>query len=150
MARPKLENPRSFTIPETRVTREEKRMFKIKAALFTNGSTARLVREAVEKFKGEIPTTTCSSCRKEMQIHFVSEVFPFDIAGKEHQINLKEIPIYKCTCGNEEEDLRLFAAIEEELGEEVHWRLNNRKELPDELNFFNDFLKLKKEEMTLV
>jgi hypothetical protein len=139
--RPKSNNPRSFTIPEIRMNREEYIMTVLKAALYHGGSTAALMRHAVRTYTKEIPVITCSTpgCGGEMQVIYRDEEFSYDVAGSQHIVKVNKVPAYQCRdCGAIEENLILMANLEELVGDELHWRLNHREDLPSEI-CFTDF-----------
>lgn len=144
VGRPKSDNPRSFTIPEVRVTREEYRMVKLKADLYSNGSTAGLIREAVKRYAGSIPEQTCHKCSKIMEIESSTEEYEFDVSGQIHSVKVKNVPTYSCrACRVKLGDLRLYADLEEAVEDEIFHRLNARKSLPDEIDFY-DFIQANK------
>ena len=141
--RPKAENPRSYTLSEVRVTREEQRMAKLKADLYFNGSTAELLRKSIKEFKSEIPIKNpyCPECdSSEVSVVFVDETDTFTVADIEHEVTVKGVPATQCTnCGAVYKDLRLSTDLWKEVNEEIVYRLNARKPLMKEVHF-NDLL----------
>lgn len=141
VGRPKSANPRSLTIPEVRVTREEYRMFKLKAAQYANDSTAKLIRNAVRVYETVIKKEC--KCGTEMDGIEVMEQYTFHIGDNEHIVTVSNIPAYQCSaCNLVERNLFLLATLEEIVEEEVDWRLKNRLSLPTEIDF-NDLVQAK-------
>jgi YgiT-type zinc finger domain-containing protein len=126
-------------VPEVRLTREEMRMFKLKAG-FMGGSTAALIRRAVESYTPQLQENVC--CGEAMEVVKTDESFPFTVGNDKHMVTVKNIPVWRCRkCGEMEEDLMLIAAIEEVAAEEFENRLFNRETIPDEIVMdFNEML----------
>jgi len=137
--RPKSDNPRSFTVPEVRLTREEIRMFKLKAGFF-GGSTAALIRRAVESFTPQLQENVC--CGEAMEVVNTEESYPFSVGDENYMVTVKNIPVWRCRkCGEIEVDLMLLAAVEEVVTEEFEQMLLNRKNIPGETVLdFNELL----------
>lgn len=141
VGRPKSANPRCLTIPEVRVTREEYRMFKLKAAQYASDSTAKLIRNAVKAY--EIVIEEACQCGTMMKESKGTEQHKFQLGEIEHYITITNIPVYQCpACDLEERNLFLFATLEEIIEEEVDWRVKNRLPLPTEIDF-NDLVQAK-------
>jgi len=136
--RPKSDNPRSFTVPEVRLTREEIRMFKLKAGFF-GGSTAALIRRAVGEFRPQLQENAC--CGDPMEVVHTEESYPFSVGDENYTVTVRNIPIWRCRkCGEMEVDVMLMAAIEEVAAEEFEHRLMNGEKIPVELTLDFDEL----------
>ncbi len=134
--RPISENKKSVHVPN-RMTREEARMLRLKAALYTGTNTSELIRQAVVAFDKEM-TMPCmeAGCHSLMLLKTISEPIMLNIAGVHHEVLLHEMPIYECpNCGNKELDVKFAAEVEKVVDEEMGFMLNQRKDLPTELNF---------------
>lgn len=134
--RPKVENPRSMTVSETRVTWEEYRMIALKSALFAGGSTAKFVRMAAEAYQGEVrQQQPCGACGGSMNLANGVVIFEIDTIVGRCSIQVTEVPQYVCTCGETEEDLLVLSALEETLEQEVAlWQRKNLP-IPEKLTF---------------
>ncbi|HEX6923639.1 MAG TPA: hypothetical protein VF149_07430 [Bacillales bacterium] len=136
--RPKSENPRAFTVPEVRVTREEQRMFDLKAALYAGNSTAKLIRSAVKKYHQQLPDESCSECGKKMSVMKQSESYEITVADQKYHIKVMNIPIHTCSsCKLVNENVYLMAALEEVVENEVFHYLKHRQPIPPEISFQN-------------
>lgn len=135
--RPRSVNPRSFTIPEVRVTREEKIMINLKAAL-NHMTVADLIREAVKKMDVDIPKEDkCPYCGERMELVFSDLEHQVTVADKPHNVTIENVPHYKCTnpkCGKELGDLHLAAVCEKAVEDEIYYCLNNRLPLPTRMD----------------
>lgn len=130
---PKSEESRSFTVPEVKVTREEKRMFELKAALYS-GNTQSLIREAVNRYEGVLPSVNCR-CGQVMKKVKTTKEYEFDVAGRKQVVKVYNVPAHECgTCEKTTFDLMFLAKLEEVIGDEVLYRLNDRQPLPDEID----------------
>lgn len=140
--RPKSDNPRSFTVSEVRLTKEEKRMFELKAG-FLGGSTAALIRKAVEAYQPKLQKNVC--CGQEMTVVKTTEFFPYTYNGQECMIKITNIPMWHCeVCSEIEQDLMLMAAIEDSTDQKFEALLRSGEQIPDEMNLdFNEMLKVK-------
>jgi hypothetical protein len=147
VARPKSENPRSFTIPEVRVKREEKLMFDLKANLFFGGSTAELIRQAVQVYKDRLKEQDCPHCGKKMEIDFYEEVMYADINDERVEILVTNIPRHLChSCERMVVGLKMMATIEEEVDRVIRDCLRNREPFPEQIDFL-DLIGMGKEEL---
>lgn len=136
--RPKSENPRSFTIPEVRVTKEEKNMFALKAG-FLGGSTATLIRKAVEAYQPQLQPSKC--CGVEMKIIKETEEFQFRFGDSEYTVTVENIPHWKCVkCGTVKGGLFLLAAVEDVIEQKMFDFIKSRRSIPKSITF--DFEKL--------
>lgn len=139
-----LELPQSWYLPAVKVTREEYRMIRLKAAMYTGGNLEKLLIRAVEQFEGITKQIACceNSCTGIMTVIKSDHIHEFQIADQHHSLILKGSPIYECQlCAKQIIDLQLYAEIEEVLDKEVLYRLNQRLELPTEMDF-DDLLKI--------
>lgn len=140
--RPKSDNPRSFTVPEVRLTKEEQRMFILKAGHF-GGSTAALIRKAVEAYDPKMPENQC--CGRNMEV-FEDEVeFPFRYGDNECVVIVKNVPTWRCNqCGEVEMGLSIAASAEKIAEQEFESFLYDRdksKNIPDEITLdFNQLM----------
>lgn len=135
VGRPKSNNPREFTVPEIRVTREENRMIKLKAALYAGNSIAKFLRMAAEKYKEELPVKKCL-CGGEMKVVFDAETFDYEIADEKVSVKVNNIPMYKCEkCGAMEGNFFLMAALEETIEDEMIKRMREKVKIPKEIDF---------------
>ncbi|WP_028987563.1 hypothetical protein [Thermicanus aegyptius] len=142
VGRPKSNNPREFTIPEIRVTKEENRMIKLKAALYAGNSVAKFLRMAAEKYKEELPDEKCL-CGGKMKVVLDTETFDYEIADEKVSIKVNNIPMYKCeNCGKMKENLFLMAALEEAIDHEIIRSMRERQKIPEEIDF-QSFLEVK-------
>lgn len=139
VGRPKSENPRDMTLPETRMTRGEWRVAKLKAALYAGGSMARLVRDAIQVYRGELADDlkVCPFCDSgKLQNVSIPHEYYFQIGDVEHCITVTDIPAKECTACNETSlDLILLAGIEEILADVVERALPKSVALPEKLRF---------------
>lgn len=133
VGRPKSDNPRNKTISETRVTREEYRVIHIKSALYAGGSTAKLIRNAVEAYEGKIREETACKCGKTANLQLGNESFWFNTSRGEREIIVTGVPQYHCSCGEVLGDLIVSAAIEEELSALVEECLKKNIPIPKHL-----------------
>ncbi|MBO8172258.1 MAG: hypothetical protein H0Z33_10240 [Bacillaceae bacterium] len=141
--RPKSDNPRSFTVPEVRLTKKEMRMFTLKAGFF-GGSTAALIRKAVEAYEPRLQKNEC--CGKEMEVMKEDESFVFKHGNHECKITVKNVPKWRCSkCGEVEAGLSLIAAIEKVVEQEFESRINTPgSQVPDEITLnFDEMLQIK-------
>lgn len=145
MGRPKSENPRSFTVPEVRLTREEKRMFEMKAG-FLGGSTAALIRKAVEAYKPQLQENVC--CNQVMNIITQEEEIPFEYGDQAYTFRITNIPMWHCdTCDEIEEDFKLMVAVEKTAKHEFEKYLQTGQEIPKVVEMdFRDMLGIKEPE----
>lgn len=139
--RPKSKNPRSFTAPEVRLTKEEMRMFTLKAG-FLAGSTATLIRNAVETYEPKLMKNEC--CGKEMAVIKDKETFEFSYEDRKCQITVTNVPKWRCEhCGEIESALSLIAAIEKVVEQEFESMLSE-SQVPDSITMdFNEMLQIK-------
>ncbi len=140
----KLKLSEQSKIPHLEVTREEYRMIRLKAAMYFGGNVERFLLQAAEKFEGVFQPLACceSGCNGIMNATKSDQIHKFQIADKTHSLTLKGEAIYECqSCAQQIMDLQLSAEIEEVLDNEVFYRLNQRLELPTEMNF-DDLLKI--------
>ncbi|MEF2246432.1 hypothetical protein [Paenibacillus sp. IITD108] len=138
--RPYAKNSRSITVPH-RMTREENRMLRLKAALYTNSNTSELIRQAVMSFSREVSMPCMEvGCSGNMKLVPTSDQVLVHVGSNQHEIKIDEMPIYECErCGNQEIDLKFAAEVETIVDEEVGFLLNQRKEVPLVINF-NDLM----------
>lgn len=138
VGRPHSKNPRSYVVPETRMTREEYRMVTLKAAMYTGGNTAEFIRLASKKFEGEMKTLPCmeQGCAGTLHSVKADDFHTFKIGDKEHEIVLRGMPIFECDiCQIREIDVNLAAEVERAVDDEIGWRIQHRRSVPDELDF---------------
>lgn len=132
------DNPRPLTIPETRVSREENRMIRLKAALYAGGNVAEFMRLAATQYKGQMKTLNCISpnCDGLMQMSYADETHFFKVSNRDHVMVLRGVPVYECNCcHNRMADVNLSAELEGFINEEIEFRLKNYMELPTEIDF---------------
>lgn len=140
----KLKLSEQSSIPQLEVTREEYRMIRFKAAMYSGGNVERFLLQAAEKFEGVMKPLACceNGCNGIMNVKKSDQLHKFQIADKLHSLTLTGEPIYECqSCAKQIMDLQLSAEIEEVLDNEVFYRLNHRLELPTEMDF-DDLLKI--------
>lgn len=147
--RPKSDNPRSFTVPEVRLTKEEMRMFTLKAG-FLGGSTAVLIRKAVEEYQPQLQKNEC--CSREMEVIKDEELFVIEHGnyGCKIKITVKNVPKWRCSeCGEIEAGLSLIATLEKVVEQEFESKVNTPgSELPGEIELdFEKMLQLKEPQM---
>jgi hypothetical protein len=143
----KLEIPKGFNLPQVEVTREEYRMIRLKAAMYTGGNIEKFLLQAAEQYVGVMKPIACceNGCNGIMNVTKSDQIHEFQIADKLHRLTLKGEPIYEFqACAKQVVDLQLSAEIEEVLDKEVFCRLNQRLELPTELEF-DELLKISQE-----
>lgn len=134
VGRPKTDNPRNMTISETRVTREEYQMVTLKSALYAGGSTAKLIRNAIEAYEGKVREETTCTCGKIAKLQYSNETFWYETGSGEHEIVVTNVPKYQCNCGEILGDLIVSAAIEEVLLNEVEECLRKNIPLPKQVD----------------
>lgn len=140
----KLKLSEQSKIPHLEVTREEYRMIRLKAAMYTGGNVEKFLLLATEQFEGVMKPLACceNGCNGIMNATKSDQIHKFQIADKLHSLTLKGEPIYECQyCAKQIMDLQLSAEIEEVLDNELFYRLNQRLELPTEVDF-DDLLKI--------
>jgi hypothetical protein len=140
----KLKLSEQSKIPQLEVTREEYRMIKLKAAMYSGGNVERFLLQAAEKFEGVMKPLACceNGCNGIMNVIKLDQIHEFQIADQSHRLTLRGEPVYECqACAKQVVDLQLSAEIEELLDDEVFYRLNQRLEIPTELDF-DDLLKI--------
>lgn len=122
-------------------------MFTLKAG-FLGGSTAALIRKAVEAYEPKLQKNEC--CGKEMEVFKNKESFVFQYGDSECKITVKNIPKWRCNqCGEIEAGLSLMAAIEKVIEQEFESKLNTRGgQVPGEITMdFNELLQIKEQQM---
>jgi len=117
------------------MTKEEIRFAKIKAALYAGGSMARLVRDAIAAYAGQLADKrldVCPLCNKGKLLDAVCDHdVVFTIGGVEHQIRVTDIPAQECQqCKDVILDVILLAAVEEVLRDSVEETLRSKKSAP--------------------
>ncbi|MFD1363138.1 YgiT-type zinc finger protein [Lentibacillus salinarum] len=120
-------------------------MFDLKAG-FLGGSTAVLIRKAVEAYQPKMQKNVC--CGEEMTVIHNTESFPYNYDDKECTIHVTGIPMWECKkCGEVEEDVSLMAAVEKSADQAFEALLKSGDQIPDEMSInFNDMLEVKEPE----
>lgn len=135
--RPQSDNPRTFSLPEIRLTREEKRMIQMKAQLHNGGNVSAYIRDlAINDNRSPKPIETCSCGCETLHIVNEDQQLLLDVAGTDRSLTLKGVPRSQCKdCGQIMGDFLLDVQIESVIDEEMLWRLNHRQPIPDEMEF---------------
>ncbi|MEK0286159.1 hypothetical protein [Caldifermentibacillus hisashii] len=94
-----------------------------------------MLKSVQRKIEKKPKTITCS-CGGEMErIHDQWKYF-YEVGNEERELNVYNAPFYKCkTCHEVVLDVFLFAEVEKAIEEEIFLRLNNRQEIPNEVDF---------------
>lgn len=129
VGRPKADHPRNFTLPAVRVTKEEERMFKLKAGIYANGSLAKFSRMAMEAYREKIPDTIEVAGRTG-HLRYGSEVYNVEVGNETYTVTVTSIPEYVFEDGETVSDLMLRASIEEEVEQSVLECVRNRRPVP--------------------
>lgn len=106
--RPESENPRSENLPKARLTKEENRMLKMKAAIDTNGNMSEFIRKAIEAYVPQLPKDggQCYECGS------VLKRTTYDRTFEDIPTIVKNIPGYRCqSCNALETDLAVEAEV---------------------------------------
>lgn len=78
----------------------------------------------------------CRKCGSLMKPKHHDYKFPYNIGHKEKSITIKNAPYYHCgNCDNKTLSVLLYADVDQLVEKEIFIRLNNRQEIPDEVNF---------------
>jgi len=135
--RHKSENPRTFDLAKIRLTREERRMIEMKAILFNNGNMAEYIRDlAIFDTRSPKPLPSCSCGSTSLHTIYKDEERIVNVGEEDHTLVLKGVPRSKCNeCGKTLGDMRLAVKLETVLDEEILWRLNNHRVIPDQIEF---------------
>ncbi|GGK22515.1 hypothetical protein GCM10010965_14290 [Caldalkalibacillus thermarum] len=113
-------------------------MFELKANLFFGGSTAELIRQAVQAYKDRIKEMDCPHCGRKMKIDFFEEVMYADVGDQRVEILVTNIPKHVChPCERMVENLKLMVAIEEEVDRIIRDCLRNKKAFPKQIDFLD-------------
>lgn len=78
----------------------------------------------------------CRECGLSMQRKHHDYMFPYNIGEEQKCITIKNAPYYQCgNCDNKTLSVLLYADVEQLVEKEIFIRLNNRQEIPNEVNF---------------
>lgn len=138
VGRPYSDNPRAYFIPETRMTREESRMVTLKAALYSGGNKAEFIRQAANRFEGDIKTLPCmeTGCAGTMHPVTTDDYHNIKVGDEQYQIVLHGMPVFQCdVCETREMDMNFTAEVEKAIDNEIEWRLQHRQPVPKEIDF---------------
>lgn len=112
MARP-TNDPRSQLLSQIRVTKGERLVFELKAAITSRGDMSKLIRDAVAAYRAPLPPlpTPCPDCGIPMGV---------GLADREYErVRFTGVPVYSCpNCGRTGLDARIAVALED-LAEQV-------------------------------
>ncbi|NHN33326.1 hypothetical protein [Paenibacillus agricola] len=135
--RHKSENPRTFDLPKTRLTREERRMIELKAVMHSKGNMAEYIRDLVLKdTRIPKPLSTCLCGSTSLKIIYKDEEREVNVGDQDLTLTLTGVPRSECsTCGRIIGDMRLAAKLETVLDEEILWRVNNHHIIPKQIEF---------------
>lgn len=124
-------------------------MFDLKAG-FLGGSTAVLIRKAVEAYQPTLQKNVC--CGEEMTVIHNTESFPYTYGNQECIFHVTDIPMWKCQqCGEVEEDVTLMAAVEESTDQVFESLLNSGDKIPEEMHLsFDEMLEKREPEQQVV
>lgn len=106
MVRPHSLDPKDHTIPETRVEGKVYWMVRLKAALYTKGKVADLIRAAVAAYEAPVPVLKgpCPVCGKVPE----PATEPMTVGD----VTVLDVPSHRCGCGVLD-NVRVAAAIEQ-------------------------------------
>ena len=89
------------------------------------------IREMAEKKSFE-----CRDCGESMTVAYKPYNFPYRVRGECKEFTILNAPYYKCdNCNNEVVSVLLYADVEKVIEREIFLRLNNKEEIPDEIDF---------------
>lgn len=108
------------------------------------------VRKGESEMLKEIPNyikisekyNTCKTCNTKMRKDYSSELYTFEVDGKQMDITVTNVPIHKCPqCNTKYYSFRIGHAVEQLLDKEIFYMLNNRQrdEIPNKVDF-SEFL----------
>jgi hypothetical protein len=126
------------TLPEVRLTKEEKTMIKLKACLFNGGNVSAYIRRVATEDQREIPPLPSCRCgNKKLKTVFENTTQTVLIHGDvEKVIRILGVPRSFCPeCGNTCGNLKLEAGIEEAVDHIVETALHSQQHIPVELSF---------------
>lgn len=93
------------------------------------------------KEKAKKDSFECRECGSNMVKSYQTYDFHYEVGEEKRKIDVLNAPCYKCkTCDNEVVSVLLYADMEKAIEKEIFFRLNNRQEIPNEMNF-EEFLK---------
>ncbi|MCF6095085.1 hypothetical protein L1765_14065 [Microaerobacter geothermalis] len=73
-----------------------RRLIKLKAALYSGGSTARFLRMAAEEYVGTLPDKACVDCGSSSKVIHQLETLTCTVGDKIHTVKVKGVPMYQC------------------------------------------------------
>lgn len=97
-------------------------MIRLKAALYAGGNVAEFMRQAATQYKGQMKTLNCinPNCDGLMQMSYFDETHFFKVSGRDHEMVLRGVPVYECSCcHNRMADVNLSAELEDFIDEEI-------------------------------
>lgn len=107
MARP-TSDPRDQILSQIRLTKGERLVFQLKAAITSRGDMSKLVRDAVAAHRAPLPPlpTPCPDCGTPMSV---------GVADREYdRVRFTSVPVYSCpNCGRTGLDARIAVALED-------------------------------------
>jgi DNA-directed RNA polymerase subunit RPC12/RpoP len=77
----------------------------------------------------------CSKCGKTMRATNLPYTHYYKVGDKERKLTINNAPHYECECGHRIINLILYAEVEEAVENEIFYRLNKRKDIPNEVEF---------------
>lgn len=78
----------------------------------------------------------CSKCGEKLEIIYTPKIYEYNVSNENRALTVLNAPMYKCRkCGKESESLFLYAEIEKMIEHEIFFRLNNKQEIPNEVEF---------------
>lgn len=77
----------------------------------------------------------CSQCGKTMTITYLPFTFSYNVGDEKRTLTIQNAPHFTCECGHTVINLFLYAEIEKAVENEIFYRLNKRKDIPDKVEF---------------
>lgn len=92
--------------------------------------------EAIEKQLGTKKNEVeCSQCGKKMITTYSPYIFHYNVGKEKRELTIKNAPHYECKCGHKIINLFLYAEVEKAIENEIFYRLNKNKKIPDTVEF---------------
>lgn len=107
MARP-TSDPRDQLLSQIRLTKGERLVFELKAAITSRGDMSKLIRDAVAAYQAPLPPlpTPCPGCGTPMGVGQADREYD--------RVRFTGVPVYACAnCGRTGLDARIAAALED-------------------------------------
>ncbi|WP_100012315.1 hypothetical protein [Lentibacillus sediminis] len=78
----------------------------------------------------------CRECGLKMAVTYQTYNISYHVESKRKKFTILNAPVYKCdSCHNEIFSVLLYAGVESAVEKEIFIRLNNKQEIPDEMDF---------------